>query len=125
MRECVGSRAGRFAACVAALSFAACDAPAPFSIALSWQLADGRSCAESGALTVAASAGQTALGPAGGFACADGEDGRAVTADGVPGDASAIDLRAETLSGATLYQGRLAIDSPPQASATVTLYFVQ
>jgi hypothetical protein len=125
MRERGGSTA-RWAAACAALALAGCGgAGMPFSIALSWQLADGRSCADSGALTVAASEGSTALGPSGGFACADGEGGGAVTVDGVPGEATAIDLRALTLSGATLYQGRLPLDAPPQASATVTLYFVQ
>jgi hypothetical protein len=112
------------AASVALAAASGCAAPPPFSLALSWRFADGRTCAGSGALTVAVSAGDTALGPSSGFSCPDGEGAAAVTVE-VPGDASALDLQAETLAGAALYRGKLALPSPPPESATATLYFVQ
>jgi hypothetical protein len=122
----MGGPAARLVAAAIALAAAGCGPSGPpFSLALSWSFADGRTCADSGALDAVPSAGDTVLGPSGGFPCADGEAPSAVTVDGVPADASALDLRAETVDGTTLYRGALQLPSPPPASATVTLYFVQ
>lgn len=100
-----------------ALSLAACAGGGSGPLPLSWQFADGRACAESGATTVTIKVEEETLGT---FACRDGFVPQAVTVAAAP-DSGTLTLIAASAPGNELYRGELPMD-PAHLPVTVTLY---
>jgi len=103
-----------------ALLVAGCGDPGSGTLQLSWLFADGRSCTDSGALTVVVEpvVGQTA--PKASYLCTAGIPPSSATVDGAPRD-TLVTLRALSPVGDELYRGTLTTD-PALQPATVTLY---
>src|SRR5688572_9588329 len=114
---------GTLALLVAAAS---CDAPpqtsGPIAVQLAWRFADGRRCADAGAVQVNVSVGGAAE-TLRTFPCPDGERGATVLLDKLP-SAAQLSLAALSPGGATLYRGDLTLDVPAPSTATATLYFL-
>jgi hypothetical protein len=95
-----------------------CSSGASGKLALSWQFADGRACADTGAasmsLTVDSGAAQK-------FRCDEGLVPAAVTLMSVSADGATVRVHALSTENASLYAGSLDLDALP-SSATVTLY---
>ena len=97
---------------------AGCGSGATGNLALSWQLADGRLCPDSGAASMSVRAGDAAARM---FGCAEGLLPQAVTISAVPADGVTLTVQALSTELAPLYSGTLELDALPSA-ATVTLY---
>ena len=93
-----------------------CGSAGTAPLQLSWQFADGRSCADSGAGSVSVKAGGDPVG----FHCEDGVVPAAVMIE-VSKDGTTVHVDALSPAGAPLYSGSLGLDAVPSA-ATVTLY---
>jgi hypothetical protein len=106
------------AALLLLLAAAGCGDSGRGTLALSWRLADERSCIDAGLGAVVV---RGVPAPADGFACSDGLVPAAVTLEGVPLRDAAIAVEARSLAGTPLYAGTLMLDVLP-AAATVTLY---
>ena len=109
-----------------ALAIAGCGGPVgQTQLVLSWRFADGRRCAEAGALqvTVAAKSGAITCAPAScNLLCSDGESMSGVQLT-VPARDVELDLAATSPSGDVLYRGTLPFGGPVPPAATAELYF--
>jgi hypothetical protein len=95
-----------------------CGSGATAQLALSWQFADGRHCADTGAANVTVQVGSAMPQT---LDCAMGLAPAAATLDGVPQNGTTLTVQALSPEGAALYSGTLALGQIPSA-ATVTLY---
>ena len=105
-------------AAVLTLLCCGCGSGGTASLALSWQFADGRSCADSGAAAVAVQVGSAMPMQ---LDCNAGLLPAATTLDAVPRNGATLELQALSPEGAALYSGRLDLDALPSAT-TVILY---
>jgi hypothetical protein len=95
-----------------------CGGGGTAQVALSWQFADGRRCADTGAANVTVQVGS---GMPATLDCASGLLPAATTIDGVPQNGTTLTVQALSPEGAALYSGTLTLDQIPSI-ATVTLY---
>lgn len=95
-----------------------CSSGATGKLALSWQFADGRACADSGAAQIAITVDG---GDAQKFGCGDGLAPAAVTLMSISADGATLRVNALSTEAASLYAGTLELDALP-SSATVVLY---
>jgi hypothetical protein len=95
-----------------------CSSGATGKLALSWQFADGRACADTGASSIAVKVGDA---DAQKFHCDEGVVPAAVTLMSISAEGALLQVNALSSESASLYSGRLDLDALPSA-ATVTLY---
>jgi hypothetical protein len=104
--------------CLGSLWLVGCSSGATGKLQLSWQLADGRSCADSGAASMALTRDG---GAPQSYRCEEGLLPQAIILDAVPAGGVTLGLQALSTQAAPLYSGTLELDALPP-SAVVTLY---